>query len=146
MPGTLGARLVTLRLHFPAAAAAGAGETKGTDREEGRRQEMVLPRTIGVYKLRSRVGRAFGLWPGRVRLVWETGEWDPAERRRDDPDAWSVGSSEEDSEAEDDGHGGKRDRKGREMVPREVELDPGTRPLGFWIETRQADIRVEVAK
>ena len=137
--GGLGARLVTLRLR----RAAEESKAKGQDAQD-EVKELVVPRSVSMDRLRALVGRAVGAWPGRVRLVWETGEWDfaAAGPGGDDLDAWSVGSSGA-SEGED-AEGGGVGRQGGHRVPREVELARGTRPLGFWIEGREADVRVEI--
>ena len=137
-PGSLGARLVTLRLR-----RAADGEAEGGGGATGVR-ELVVPRSVNVDRLRALVGREFEVWPGRVRLVWETGEWDfaAAGPGDDDPDAWSVGSSgESEGEATD---GKSKEKQHGNRVPRQVELAQGTRPLGFWVEGTEADIRVEV--
>ena len=124
-----------------------------------------------------------------LRLIWETGEWDPVGRasrqsKNNDcdeeyDDRWSVDSSSSSSESEDEGmsqienagehnseeqgQDGARPRtasstlgptnqvlnkkkeknKGR-FIPREVELVDGTRQVGFWIEEKEAKVRVEV--
>ena len=88
-----------------------------------------------------------------LRLIWETGEWDPvaASWATDDEARWSVGSeesegSEDDGEEEEEEEEGKEDgtaQKGK-FIRREVELVDGTREVGFWIEEREARVRVEV--
>lgn len=62
--------------------------------------------------------------------MWETGEWDPVADYQD----------EVDSSDEEEMHGG--DERGM-WVKREVELDGGTREVGFWVEGMEATIRVE---
>ena len=124
-----------------------------------------------------------------LRLVWETGEWDPSGETLGPEDAgyWdveadvdddgdgdadadvdaepgrsSVGGNDHEQQGRDEGNGvgvrsmgrgeegeGKGDGDGNggkhegRWVRREVELLDGTREVGFWIEGREARVRVE---
>lgn len=198
LANTLGARLIAFSFYYPAKEASDESTAK-----VGVMKALTRPRSINVYFLKAEVGRLFGIAPMHMRLVWETGEWDPAGRSLgpDDDDYWSVGSEEFDdegvsitssrqtdrpSEARELGGGvedehsydlnntrveGNSDRRepegdtrttndvdpsgaitdmprddGKEQgkwVRREVELLDGTRELGFWIEGREARVRVE---
>lgn len=113
-----------------------------------------IPRTIDVYQLKGIVGRLFGIRPLGCRLIWETGEWDPV---KGEEDGWSCSEEEELERAAIDkraGAGGgpditkvgnqnqKKNARGN-WTRRETELVDGTRDVGFWIEGREARVRVE---
>ena len=96
-----------------------------------------MPRTFDTYRLKGVVGRLFDIPPLSTRLVWETREWDPV-----------AGFHDEGSD--DDGDGGQsespetgRAQQDGRWTQREVELEDGTREIGFWIEGRDASVRVE---
>jgi hypothetical protein len=81
-----------------------------------------------------------------LKLIWETGEWDPiagADDRDEDSDLEQEVEPEE-GEGEAEGRGGKKEErdKGR-WVQREEELVDGTKDVGFWIEGREARVRIE---
>ena len=125
-PLALAARLVAFR--FRLAGGAGGGGA-------GQVYEVELPRALSVYAVQGVVGKHFGLRPWTLRLVWETGEWEFGAGG-----AAHAGDGEWDSEGEDDvpeavdGEGAKR----------EVELVPGTRSVGTWIEGDEVNVRVEL--
>lgn len=84
----------------------------------------------------------------------ETEEWDPVVAERAEDDDWSCCSEDdEDDEEEEEGDGRERaeeKRKEKEKekekglwVRREIELVDSTRPVGFWVEGREARVRVE---
>lgn len=111
-------------------------------------KKLLIPLTVDVYRLKGIAGRLFNLRPMSVRLVWETGERDPVGGVGEGE--WSV--SEDDS-SDDEGEGGqgrsKREARmkaedGTNWVPRETELVDGTRQVGFWIESSEARVRVEL--
>jgi hypothetical protein len=74
---------------------------------EGKEKQIRVPRTVSVYKLKGIVAGLFGLVPLRIRLMWETGEWDPVGREdegangKDEDGRWSVDGCSEDGEDED---------------------------------------------
>lgn len=121
-----------------------------------------IPKSFDVYAVRAVAGRLFGLSPLKVRLVWETGEWDPVGGFDDE-----VGDSSDEEDAEDvlergagggersggggEGRGGVAVAEGNSAggkagrwVKREVELKEGPRLLGFCVDGLEAKIRVEV--
>lgn len=140
--GTLEARLVLFTFYIRSSSSSDPSSSPGKTvaaAESEHRQELLIPRTVNVYRLKGIVGRAFGIRPMGCRLVWETGEWDPMsgpEIDGHDDGEWSCDGSEE--EGEERG----REKKGR-WVRREVELVDGMRAVGFWIEGREARVRVE---
>lgn len=113
-----------------------------------------VPRGFDVYRLKGIAGRLFSLPPMGLRLMWETGEWDPVGGEEDDG-GWSCSEDDElvvehSGEGRAEMEGGdvvKSEEVGREehgWVTREVELVDGTREAGFWIEGRAARVRVEL--
>ncbi|MCJ1476002.1 hypothetical protein MMC13_004666 [Lambiella insularis] len=154
---TLGARLVTFSFYRPAEATSDDGA------ETAVLKTLTRPRSVSVYFLKAEVGALFALPPMHVRLVWETGEWDPVGRALgpEDDEFWSVGSDDEEKEEEEEEEeeeeqsadveadfemGSAARADGREQgkwVRRKVELLDGTREVGFWIEGREARVRVE---
>jgi hypothetical protein len=79
----------------------------------------------------------FGVRPLGTRLVWESDEWDPVGRRDDDDD-------DDDEEMVTGSEGEEEEREKGKWMRREVELEDGTREVGFWIEGREATVRVEL--
>jgi hypothetical protein len=89
------------------------------------------------------VGRAFNVKPLSIKLIWETGEWDPVAGYEDDE---GISDDEEEQEAarnfnkvEDT----EQKDKGKWMK-REVEIEDGTRQIGFWVDGLEATVRVEI--
>lgn len=141
----------------------GSGETIVEKKQD-------IPRTIDIYRLKGIVGRLFGIRPMRCRLIWETGEWDPV---KSEEDGWSCSEEEEfprQEEAADERSGAgksddlnkkqgvatreqeqrqkekekeKKKEKKKQWTRREIELEDSTRDVGFWIEVREAVVRVE---
>ncbi len=82
-----------------------------------------------------------------LTLIWETGEWDPvagADDRDEDSDLeQDVASEKERREVEGKGEEKEERDKGR-WVQREEELVDGTKDVGFWVEGREARVRIEM--
>lgn len=111
-----------------------------------------LPKSFDLYAVKGIAGRLFGLSPLSIKLVWETGEWDPVggfdeevdssedehveleRERREDGDLDEAGK--------DEGDGGGKN--GGRWVKREVELRDGPRQFGYCVDGMEARIRVEV--
>ena len=151
-PAFLEARLVAVDFHFhapPPAAGAGAEEGRG-GLPHGRRVAVRVPRSFDMYAVKGLVGRLFGLAPLGLRLVWETGEWDPvanydvAAGESGDEDDGAAGTGEDGEAGDEDGQQGEGDaqRAGR-WVKREVELRDSPRQFGFCVDGSEATIRVE---
>lgn len=101
-----------------------------------------IPRSFDVYRIKGIVGRLLGVRPLGCKLIWEMGEWDPV--GREDEDIWSC--SEEGGEDDDQDRNRAESDEGNsrgKWVKREVELVDGTKDVGFWIDRREARIRVE---
>jgi hypothetical protein len=111
---------------------------------EERTKSTEIPKGFDVYQVKGIVGRLFGLPPLSLSLIWETGEYDPVAGYEDEEE-----SDEDDEEVIADGEKlgspGVQSEKGKWMK-REVELENGTRQIGFWIDGLEAKVRVEKAK
>jgi tubulin-specific chaperone E len=128
-PSFLEARLVTVSFH--------------TLDEETRTRR--IPRSFDMYAVKGIAGKLFGLSPLKMRLVWETGEWDPVaefydrEGNSSDEEDNAEGPLEQSNETEqveEDGQPGR-------WVKREVELKDGPRQLGYCVDGLDVTIRVE---
>ena len=154
-PNFLEARLITVDFHFHSppraddddgtAAAAAAGDGSGP--LHGRQVAARVPRSFDMYAVKGLAGRLFGLPPLGLRLVWETGEWDPVA----DYDV-AVGESSDDEEddvqdaRDGDGKGqatGDAAGTAGRWIKREVELGDSPRQFGFCVDGPEARIRVE---
>ncbi|KAJ3492847.1 hypothetical protein NLG97_g5110 [Lecanicillium saksenae] len=134
-PAFLQARLVTLALQC-------AGREDRTAR---------IPQSFDMYAVKSLVAKMYGLSPLKLRLVWETGEWDPVARKHSD-DGGDTSDEEDDDEvaikvseqATKDTYGDQlADAQPGRWVKREVELRDGPRQLGYWVDGLEAKVRVE---
>ncbi|KAK3646533.1 hypothetical protein LTR22_014296 [Elasticomyces elasticus] len=104
-----------------------------------------LPKSFSMYAILGVVGKKLGVMPLRLRFVLETGEQDPvgiASEGYGGPEWWH--SDDEDS-ADEDGrvasHASGTDQAS--WIAREVEMPPGTRALGTYVEGMAARVRVE---
>jgi hypothetical protein len=117
-PNSLAARLIRMEFYL--------ASSKSTTFET----EISMSST--AYTVLGIVGKHFKIKPMECRLVWETGDWMSARKSMTDiaDDDWDS----EDSEAE----------IGMERIMREVEIVPGTRSIGTWVDGSEATVRVEV--
>lgn len=90
-----------------------------------------IPKSFNIYAVLGVVGKHFGLAPLTLRLTWETGERDPAHGAAYQGPEWWDSSDEEDTTA-----------VSGDWVEREVELVPGTRAVGTYVEGKEATVRV----
>ena len=74
-----------------------------------------------------------------VKLIWETEEWDPV---GEGDGGWSVSEDESDEERRLERTARKKEND--RWVRREMELVDGTRAVGFFVEGREARVRVEL--
>ncbi|KAI0483221.1 RNI-like protein [Xylariaceae sp. FL0804] len=131
-PGFLEARLVNVHFTY-------RPDRHGTTVDRTTR----IPRSFDVYTVKGIAGKLFGIKPLRLRLIWETGEWDPVAGFDDEVED----SSEEDEEGSALAGLGERsqtDSMVGKWVKREVELQNGPRQLGFCVDGLEAKIRVEL--
>lgn len=100
-----------------------------------RHWEREIPKTLNIYSLIGLVGKRLNIMPLKLRLVWETGEQDPMSQGDGytGPEWWDSSDESDNDPVKDEG-----------SVLREVELVPGTRALGTYIEDSEARIRVEM--
>ena len=111
---------------------------------EGTERVIKVPKSFDIYAVKGLVGRVFRVAPLGVRLVWETGEWDPV-------GGFDEGGEEEEEELEAEWERRERgeetaegvERKGGRWVKREVELKDGPRQFGYCVDGLEARIRVE---
>jgi tubulin-specific chaperone E len=138
-PDFLEARLIKFNFYMPPGKSGKQGSV--TIAQE-------IPKGFDIYQVKGIVGRLFGLRPLSLRLIWETGEWDPVAGYED---------QEEDSDEEDETEDIRVHREaiaqkakvesGKERgrwMRREVELEDGTRQVGFWVDGMEATVRVEL--
>lgn len=98
-----------------------------------------IPKGFDVYRMKGMVGKVFGLHPSKIRLIWETGEWDPVAGYEDDENS----SDDDDDDARVEVSLDPERAKGQWMK-REVELEDSTRQIGFCVDGMEARVRVEV--
>ncbi|KAK0657277.1 HotDog domain-containing protein [Cercophora newfieldiana] len=132
-PNFLEARLIGVEFYL---AKSGGGEGEGGDIATKRTK---IPKGFDIYAVKGIVGKLFGLEPLRVRLVWETGEWDPVA-------GFDEAEEEEMSEEEEGGEDGmvQIGRGPGRWVKRETELRDGPRQFGYCVDGLEVKIRVEV--
>ncbi|TFB05699.1 Tubulin-specific chaperone E [Trichoderma ghanense] len=139
-PNFLEARLVTTEFHYEA-APEGSKKTR----------TVRIPKSFDIYAVKGIVGKMYGLKPLRLRLIWETGEWDPV-AGYDEKDGGDDDESDDDEEmveADGDGQaaaGVEADDQAGRWVKREVELTDGPKQLGYCVDGLRARIRVEALR
>lgn len=143
-PNFLEARLVTVHFCF----VQGTG---GQSDSSIRKVTTRIPKSFDIYRVKSMAGKLFGLPPLKLRLVWETGEWDPV-AGFDDQDGDSSEDEELEAERErrDEEHGGvdsvgetSHSGRGGRWIKREVELRDGPRQFGYCVDGLDVRVRVE---
>ncbi|KAF3055702.1 Tubulin-specific chaperone E [Daldinia childiae] len=109
-----------------------------------------IPKSFDIYAVKGIAGKLFGLNPLGIRLIWETGEWDPVagfddevEDSSDEEEEHEKGEVGEVGETVDTGEGSQTDIKTGKWVKREAELQDGPRQLGFCVDGLDVKIRVE---
>ncbi len=118
-PNSLAARLLRMRLYMA--------------HDKAKAHEVEIPVSCTAYTTLGIVGKKFGVMPMDCKLIWETGDWIPARRTMADVDEdWDS------EDSEDEGITGK--------IMREVEVTPGTRSIGTWIDGMEATVRIELKK
>lgn len=102
-------------------------------------KKKLIPRTIDVYRLKGIVGQLFDIRPMSMKLIWETEEWDPV---GEEDGGWSVSEDESDEKSRSESTARKSEND--KWARREMELVDGTREVGFFVEGKQARVRVEL--
>ncbi|KAI1075815.1 Thioesterase/thiol ester dehydrase-isomerase [Whalleya microplaca] len=132
-PAFLEARLVAV--HFVFHPADGGDTIERITR---------IPRSFDIYTVKGIAGKLFGVRPLGLRLIWETGEWDPVAGFDDEVEDSSDEDMEEQvEEAVHLGESSQPEGRAGKWVKREVELQDGPRQLGFCVDGLEANIRVE---
>ncbi|KAI1817729.1 Thioesterase/thiol ester dehydrase-isomerase [Poronia punctata] len=109
--------------------------------ERGMQREARIPKGFDIYAVKGIAGKLFGVKPLSLRLIWETGEWDPVAGFDEEA---GDSSDEEEEQQEDTQKESAESRKAGKWVKREVELEDGPRQLGFCVDGLEAKVRVEV--
>ncbi|KAI0539245.1 Thioesterase/thiol ester dehydrase-isomerase [Xylaria digitata] len=135
-PAFLEARLVSIQFAFH--LEGGVAAQKATR----------IPKSFDIYAVKGIAGKLFGVKPLSIRLIWETGEWDPVAGFDDEVED-SSGDEEElpavkEREITTPGANAHPGREAGKWVKREVELPDGPRQLGFCIDGLEAKVRVEM--
>ena len=106
-----------------------------------RRKE--IPKGFDIYRVKGIVGRLFDVKPLRVRLIWETGEYDPVAGYEEEED---DSSDNEDANTKAASMRAPKNVDKGKWMKREVEIEDGTRQIGYCVEGLEAKVRVEVTK
>ncbi|KAK0389570.1 hypothetical protein NLU13_3145 [Sarocladium strictum] len=102
-----------------------------------------IPKSFDIYAVKGIAGGLFGLPPLKLRLVWETGEWDPVAGFDDEGDESDEDEQDlPDTQGDSNGATSAVNTKGR-WIKREVELTDSPRQLGYVVDGTVAKIRVE---
>lgn len=105
---------------------------------EGVKQEahhiFEMPKSLSTYAVLGLLGKHYGLSPMKIRITWETNEWDVINTAKTDGEN-GLWDSEDEEEAEDKA----AKSMGRK---REVELYAGTKSIGDWIGGHEAHVRI----
>jgi hypothetical protein len=115
-PNSLAARLLKIRFYLA--------------EDKARAYEAEVPMSCTAYTVLGMIGKHFGIKPTKCTLLWETGDWMPVKSNvvDFDVDDWDSEESEDEGKVE--------------RVMREVEIVPGTRSIGTWIDGSEATVRV----
>jgi hypothetical protein len=136
-PNSLAARLIRFSFHLSESAKTALARSQPERKSHGDTFEAEIPISFTAYSLLGVVGKRFGIKPMMCRLVCETGDWIPAPRNDE--------SVKEDCDSDDsEGEEERQETAGVGKVMREVEIVPGTRAVGTWIDGMEAVVRVEV--
>jgi hypothetical protein len=147
-PAFLEARLVTIQFvfHPPPAGRRDAAAVPV-------QRTTKVPKSFDIYAVKGIAGKLFGVKPLALKLIWETGEWDPVAGFDDEVEDSSEDEEELSTTVEErkvtSGSAGKGESQQSEervgkWVKREVELPDGPRQLGFCVDGQETKIRVEM--
>jgi hypothetical protein len=133
-PNSLAARLIKFTFYLSDSIKAAITQEQSPGPQ---RLEAEIPMTFTAYTLIGIVSKSFGIPPLKLKLIWETGDWMHAPRTA------GTLSEDQDSEDSDDEIDENADGKG-ERIMREVEIVPGTKAVGNWVDGMEATIRVQL--
>ncbi|RDA82367.1 hypothetical protein CP533_5999, partial [Ophiocordyceps camponoti-saundersi (nom. inval.)] len=131
-PSFLEARLITVHIH--------------NHRNQSRKTARI-PKAFDIYSVKSIAGKLFRISPLRLRLIWETDEWDPVADFADtgdssDEEEETLAASAADAHRLHDGGPPSESHRGR-WVKREVELRDSPKQLGYCVDGMDVRIRIE---
>ncbi|KAI1007369.1 hypothetical protein K3495_g847 [Podosphaera aphanis] len=118
-------------------------DSRGLDIMKILRKE--IPKSIDIYRVKGIVARYFGIPYLNLRLIWETGEWDPVARY----DEQELESDDEDYVCEKLDNDSCTTSKGPacdtsgQWMKREIEIQDSTRQLGSLFDNSKVTVRVE---
>lgn len=145
-PAFLEARLVNVAFRFVPSQQAD-GDDSGVKTVE---KHVQIPKTSDIYAVKGIAGRLFGHEPLKLRLIWETGEWDPVAGF---DDAGDSSDEEEDTAREQEAVTEapstqeeaitRLESKTGRWIKREEELKDSPRQFGFCVDGLDVTIRVE---
>ncbi|KAI3401718.1 hypothetical protein diail_9382 [Diaporthe ilicicola] len=146
-PAFLEARLVNVAFRFCPSGQTG-GDGDGVDLVEKHAQ---IPKTTDIYAVKGIAGRLFGHEPLKLRLIWETGEWDPVagfddagdSSDEEGEDAAQEREAMEGASAARENAGARLGSKTGRWIKREEELRDSPRQFGFCVDGLDVTIRVE---
>ncbi|PHH80081.1 hypothetical protein CDD80_2923 [Ophiocordyceps camponoti-rufipedis] len=127
-PAFLESRLITVHFHLARSHASATAR---------------IPKACDMYSVKGAAGKLLGVSPLRLRLIWETDEWDPV------AGCEAIGESSDEEDDVDDpsrrpppGEPSSGTLSGR-WVKREVELRDSPKQLGYCVDGMDVRIRVE---
>lgn len=132
-PDFLEARLIKFTFYMP--------PNTMPDQKVVTERKKEIPKGFDIYRVKGIVGRLFDVKPLHVRLIWETGEYDPMAGYEEEEDDTSNDEDEDTKMA--DIKAPTNEDKGKWMK-REVEIEESTRQLGYCFEGLEVRVRVEV--
>lgn len=111
-------------------------------------KKVQIPKSFDIYAVKGIAGGLFGYAPLKLRLIWETGEWDPVagfdeEAGDNSDDEEIVVVQEEENETQEGDEGIQTKNRAGRWVKREVELSDSPRQFGFCVDGMDVTIRVE---
>lgn len=109
-------------------------------------RRVQIPKAFDIYTVKGIAGRLFGRAPLALKLIWETGEWDPVagydEEAGDSSEDEDIALELEEKEPSGEAQTQPCNRAGR-WIKREVELKDSPRQFGFCVDGLDVTIRVE---
>lgn len=131
-PRFLEARLIKFTFYLQSASSDREAEKITLSKE--------IPKSFDVYRVKGIVGKIFGIPPLSLRLIWETGEWDPVAGYEEQEDS-SDDEEDEEEKIVDPENQDFRDKA--RWMKREVEVEESTRLIGNYVDGLEATVRVE---
>lgn len=142
-PNLLEARLINVVFLFRPSPRDDLVEAEDKQPDAAVEKRAQIPKAFDIYAVKGIAGKLFNRAPLSLRLVWETGEWDPVAGFDD----VAGDSSEDDEPMVEQGleHAAERqsENKAGRWIKREVELKDSPRQFGFCVDGLDVTIRVE---